>query len=528
MLTLSRLNDLGCLRALFEYLTTRHQASLREHPIRRFHIFSDVEKLIVDLLHSIQIRFDAICEDILGQLPVALTLERELFLRRLFDNIEWFLHVENFAVQSEEQHEDFSTWALQRRVAEQLVQFYEASEEVADAMHFRLELIRLRTRKRAPDRDEGSQDEAVAFMKMSHQVSQAFRALGFHRRCRGVSEGAQRDVPATHLAVYHGRPGTASTLLQDSLYDGDEMDILDRRLSHLAVETGNKELLHTLLERPDGRDDRDVYHMTPLAMAARIGDVDMFTALHNAGYDLNVCDMAGRSVLCIAAGAGNREVVEYMLRAGCNPAQTYDLEQAQTSQSEFSNAYSALHAAAAGGHMSIVKLLVQHNASAVYVSNDRTPSQEARAYRHFEVADFLHAIQTQGLLTLEQQLKEHAKVRQTQRGGSVAEQDLFVSTTAASPSYSPAAFEIVPNRSERTMQRQPSVPCSTISTQEVSTAPSVVSNVIERSRKRMRDFSRPSSPAVSDTSANTSAGSANTVRQSSLSRPSPSLHSARR
>ena len=519
-----RLSDLGCLRALFEYLTTRHQASLREHPIRRFHIFSDVEKLIVDLLHSIQIRFDAICEDILGQLPVAPTIEKELFLRRLFDNIEWFLNVESIAIESGDQHEDFSTWSLQRRVAEQLVQFYEASGETAEAMHFRLELVQLGKRKEGADRDLGSQHEAAAFMNMSHRVSQAFRALGFHRRCRGVSEGAQRDVPATHLAVYHGRPGTATTLLQDSVYDGDEMDILDRRLCHLAVETGNRELLNTLLEKPGDRDDRDVYHMTPLAMAARIGDIDMFTALHNAGYDLNVCDMAGRSVLCIAAGAGNLAVVEYMLRAGCNPAQTYDLEQAQTSQTEFSNAYSALHAAAAGGHMSIVKLLVKHNASAVYVSNDRTPSQEARAYNHFEVADFLHAIQTRGLLTLEQQLKEHAKVRQSQTSGSITEPILLSSTTPMSSGFSPASFDMGPHRPERSMPRQTSVPCSSVMAREVSTAATMASSAMERSRKRMREFSRPSSPAISETSANTSAGSSNTLRQSSLSRPSPPVH----
>ena len=482
----------------------------------------------MDLLHSIQIRFDAICEDVLGQLPVHPTLEKELFLRRLFDNIEWFLKVENIAVESEEHYEDCSTWTLQGKVAEQLVQLYEALEESAEAMHFRLELIRLRKRRRAPDQDAGSQHEAVAFMKMSQQVSQAFRALGFHHRCRGVSEGAQSDVPATHLAVYHGRTGTAATLLQDSVYDGDEMDILDRRLCHLAVETGNKELLDSLLEKPGDRDDRDVYHMTPLAMAARIGDIDMFTALHNAGYDLNACDMAGRSVLCIAAGAGNLAVVEYMLRAGCNPAQAYDLEQAETSHSEFSNAYSALHAAAAGGHMPIVKLLVQHNASAVYVSNDRTPSQEARAYKHFQVADFLHAIQTQGLLTLEQQLKEHAKVRQSQTCASGIQQDLLSSTTPASSGYSPSSFEIVPNRSEHDMQRHPSAPCTMAMAREVSTAPSVASSVLERSRKRMREFSRPSSPAISDTSGNTSAGSGNIVRHSSLSRLSPSLRSTQR
>ena len=494
---------------------------MREHPKRRFHIFSDVEKLVVDLLHSIQTRFDAICEDVLGQLSAAPTLEKELFLRRLFDNIEWFLNVQNLASASEDPYEDFSTWTLQRQVAEQLVQFYEISGESAEAMHFRLELVHLRTRQRVLDHDDGSQHEAAAFMKMSQQVSQAFRALGFHRRCRGVSEGAQRDVPATHLAVYHGRTETACTLLQDSLYDGDEMDILDRRLSHLAVETTNRQLLNTLLEKSCDREDRDVYHMTPLAMAARIGDVDMFAALHTAGYDPNACDMAGRSVLCIAAGAGNQDIVEYMLRAGCNPAATYDLEQVQTSQSEFSNAYSALHAAAAGGHISIVKLLVKHNASAVYVSNDRTPSQEARYYKHFEVADYLHTIQTQGLLTLEKQLKEHAKVSQQSPSHSIiGEPDMMSSNTPASSNYSPASFEIISSRSIRNAQGQPPMPCSSTMTREVSTAMSVASGVMERSRKRMRELSRSSSPAVSEISANNSAGTGSTIRQSSLARPS--------
>lgn len=191
-----------------------------------------------------------------------------------------------------------------------------------------------------------------------------------------------------------------------------------------------------------------------------------------------------------------------MLSCGCSPTQTYDLEQGRAHRSEFSNAYSPLHAAAASGHMEIVKLLLKHNASVMYVSNDRTPSQEARAFGHCDVADYLHAIQEKRLLSLEKQLGENAKGAQPFAAGTHGDVELQASATPASTTYSPSSFEIVPSHAARSMQRQQSA--------------------MERSRKRIRESSRSSSPAVSDVTGSICTAASSIVRQSSVPRPSPS------
>lgn len=264
----------------------------------------------MDLLNSVQMRFDAICESILGHLTLVQTTEQELSLRRLFDSIEWFLDAVDGSSDDTEPLFDTGTCALQRKVTEQMIQFYERSDDFLEARRFRLRLARQRKERHVDDQDDGSQHEAMSFVKVSEQISNEFRTLGFPNRCKGVSKGAHKGViPAAHLAVYSGRFQTATMLTQSGRNSDDEMDILDRCLSHLAVECGNKELLQTALTKSDTSKDRDVYAMTPLALAARIGDLDMFKALHKGNYCLDARDLEGRSVLCIAAGAGQKEIV---------------------------------------------------------------------------------------------------------------------------------------------------------------------------------------------------------------------------
>lgn len=132
------------------------------------------------------------------------------------------------------------------------------------------------------------------------------------------------------------------------------------------------------------------------------------------------------------------------------------------------------------------------------VSNDRTPSQEARSFGHHTIADYLQAIEERSLRSLEKQLGEHAKAGPPFSGSSghaSGDSEPPISVTPASTTYSPSSCELVPSHAMRSIQKQQ----------------------LERSRKRMRESSRASSPAISDVGTTGSA-----IRTSSVPRPSPS------
>lgn len=121
-----------------------------------------------------------------------------------------------------------------------------------------------------------------------------------------------------------------------------------------------------------------------LRTAAYHNDLTAVEKLIDEGVDLNVWDKWGRTALSLAAGQGNFEVVELLLRRGAwvNPHEDYDTYQ------------TPLYAAAESGHLDIVNLLISEGANPhLHVGvSQRTPAEYADANGHVNVANFLRKI----------------------------------------------------------------------------------------------------------------------------------------
>lgn len=284
------------------------------------------------------------------------------------------------------------------RISELLIQIYDRSEEYSEASYYRMRLVTLRSLHSAPDNDFDLVQEAHDFVSMSLRVSEAFHALNLPEKCTRLMPRLENIFPATHLAVCNGRPATACAIVREEGYKTLDMDVLSRTPGHLAAETGNASLLQSVYAFPIEPDaQRDIYNMTALCIAAYMGDLDIFKALHQAGHGLDVRDAADRSVLCIAAGAGHPDIVEYILSHGYGPNEGYNLEQGRLHQP---HTYSPLHAAAAGGYIEVAQILLKHKASTVYICNDRTPAQEALSSGHLQLADILSKAEEEEQKTL--------------------------------------------------------------------------------------------------------------------------------
>jgi ankyrin repeat protein len=187
---------------------------------------------------------------------------------------------------------------------------------------------------------------------------------------------ADTGFPAAHVAHCHGRTDVVKAILQESDNTDVEVDILKRGITHLYAESDVTKT--NIVDHPP--DVPDIYSLRPLAIAAKSGNLEYFKSLANLKHDLNSIALEDRSILSIAAGAGHTDIVEFMLQNKVNPNPDFRIPR---------SAYSALHAAAASGHIEVIKLLLKHNALAGCISNDQRPSEEARNYGHREAAKLL-------------------------------------------------------------------------------------------------------------------------------------------
>ena len=379
---------------LFRYTRKRLEASIQAQPRRHFPIYSDVESTLGTTLHTIRTQIHRTGEQILEQTIKLTSSDREPSLLKLFDRLDGFLNVPPVHlvtdVSTESMTENHRISTLQHATCQQLINLYETLQEPCEADRFRLRLASSYSRHHARSNHDEIWAEQRAFVNMSARLTAVYQTLDHEHRCLQLFPRNGIAFPATHLAAAFERLETARNLRGDSDTPTHEVDLMRREAAHIAVEAGDRRLLEAALEKSTGKNaGRDIYHMSPVFIAAYRGDVPILNDLSSAGFDLCARDITGRSVLTVACGSGQFNAVQYLLSCGCSPNESYRLEQSRLLAGQQSVAYSALHAAAAGGFLQIVELLLHHNASAVYVSNDRTPSQEAEAHGHHEVADML-------------------------------------------------------------------------------------------------------------------------------------------
>lgn len=381
-----RLNKLGNLCDLHRSLSNRQVAASVVRGHRYHETLNSVDEHLSIISHLVRVEVQRAAENaarILDNTPVS---QKGEGLRRLFDRLNDFFQTLRKNVGPDE-HEDHDILRLLTKTATNLIDFYETSGELSEANFFRQRLVTLRKQHNLEQNEFDNHEEAEAFDKLSERASEDFRALKLPAMCTRLVPKLANIFPAAHLAVNHGRQDTALTILRGDQSKATEVDILNRNIRHLAAELGDHSLLQACGSHGEDPDShRDVFKMTALCVAACTGNLALFRELHQAGSRLDVRDVADRSVLCIAAGAGHLEIVRYVLANGCRPNDGYNLEQDSMVQP---HNYPPLHAAAAGGHVEIATLLLQHHASAVYICNDRTAAQEAYAYGHTQLAQLL-------------------------------------------------------------------------------------------------------------------------------------------
>ena len=120
---------------------------------------------------------------------------------------------------------------------------------------------------------------------------------------------------------------------------------------------------------------------TALRTASYHGDQVVVRNLLSEGVDSNVADAHGRTALTLAAGQGHTVIVDLLLAGGAwaDPHEDYDIYE------------TPLMAAVIGGHLEIVKKLIEGGANQLFCVGvgQRTAEAHARSYGHTDIARYL-------------------------------------------------------------------------------------------------------------------------------------------
>ena len=393
----------------------------------------------------------------MNTLQHALRTDKELFLRSFESKLSDFLALPSTQEVSPDGGEDdfHQVKEIHCTVLSQLAAVCEEAADLSDANRFRRQIEELRCRYHLQQRDsEGAQAAPTVFTKMSARISDAFRSLNIPSRLTKHLPKADNMFPPAHLAIDAGRQIAAHEIIEEGLCSPKQQDILWRQALHIAAETGDGTLLQLALRgSQESSSDRDIYRMTALCIAAYRGKFDIFTALAQSGSDTKAVEFTGRSVLCIASGAGHLPIVQYLLERGHKPIPSGALGPA--------GSYSALHAAAAGGYFHIAKLLVEKEASALLCFNGLTPAQEAEAHEHYEFASWLTEVEQEQAAALpnhfatsEERWHREALSQLGIDSGSFMSHNGSPQITTSPPPYVRAAqLEIQPTPLSRAMSR---------------------------------------------------------------------------
>jgi ankyrin repeat protein len=128
----------------------------------------------------------------------------------------------------------------------------------------------------------------------------------------------------------------------------------------LAAEVGNAEIIEILIDAGADPNERLSGLRTPLMMAARHGNADSVQLLIDAGSEVNAVERRGQTALMWAAAEGNQQAVEVLLARGAD------------ANIRLESGYTALLFAARNGRTEVVELLVS---SGVDVNAELQPAK---------------------------------------------------------------------------------------------------------------------------------------------------------
>ncbi|XP_005992827.1 receptor-interacting serine/threonine-protein kinase 4 [Latimeria chalumnae] len=187
-----------------------------------------------------------------------------------------------------------------------------------------------------------------------------------------------RDSSLLHLAVESGQEEVVKLLL---VYNANPNQTNKRGSTplHLAVEKKMKSITELLLGKKINLNAKDEDQWTPLHFAAQNGDEASARLLLDKNASSSEADFEGRTAMHVACQHGSENVVRIFLSRGVE------------AHAKGKNNWVPLHFAAWQGHISIVKLLVKLSGANVNVQtvDGKTPLHLAAERGHYRVARIL-------------------------------------------------------------------------------------------------------------------------------------------
>jgi ankyrin repeat protein len=379
---------LGNILDLCCHLFLRASVDAQFTPPIRLSEYEDVSSAITFILHRTTTKFEDHFQDILDLLRDAPAPDLELFLRRLLD------HAERYTSTHSKYHADANSGldndlprlkSMHIVVLCRLYQIYKNMGHHSEANQYKRQLADLS--------DLSPSQEASTFIELSESMFETFRTLDFpHKYSKHLPSPKTNLFPATHCAILSQRRFAAHFLQEWPRSNSRGYDILGRQALHLAAETSDFKLLDIVLrQEPSLLQSRDIYNMTPICVAAHVGNYDFFQRLVESGAQTLVTDISGRCLLCIAAGAGHTKIVNFLLEEGVEGGNRHlDHDYGSNTQQLVCL---ALHSAAAAGHFPVVDILLSHGGWPLYDLRGKLASQEALDHgfsvlsKHLQVAE---------------------------------------------------------------------------------------------------------------------------------------------
>jgi ankyrin repeat protein len=167
---------------------------------------------------------------------------------------------------------------------------------------------------------------------------------------------------------------------------------------HKAIKKGNLELAKKLITEKKGINTENKSGVTPLMLAAGIGQQEIVSALLNAGADINARDENGWRPLMYAAFQGHIDIVKSLMDKDAK----LDPTKKEVLLKRVKKMYTPLMCASAGGHLDIAKLLIEKGANLKIKDVEKwTALMYALRHGHLEIAKLLieNGADVQGKIT---------------------------------------------------------------------------------------------------------------------------------